>query len=71
MFRGLKDSNQNKKMKKTYIVPEALAVSVNTRLMMAQSLRYTDDDMDNDDALVKEIDGGNTVTHHSLWDDEW
>ena len=58
-------------MKKTYIAPEAIAVSVNTRLMMAQSLRYSDDDMDNDDALVKEIDADNTVTHHSLWDDEW
>ena len=58
-------------MKKTYIAPEAIAVPVNTRLMMAQSVEVSDDELNNDDALVKEIDGGNTVTHHSLWDDEW
>ena len=58
-------------VKKTYICPDMVAVSIGTHLMMAQSLGVSDDELNNGDALVKEIDGGNTVTHHSLWDDEW
>lgn len=53
-------------MKKAYIIPEALTVQLGTVRMMAESLPFGDDVIDEeDDILTKEIKDVN------VWDEEW
>ncbi|MBP3711785.1 MAG: hypothetical protein IJ219_05715 [Bacteroidaceae bacterium] len=58
-------------VKKTYICPDMVAVSIGTHLMMAQSVGFSDDELDNDDALVKEMDNVGRTSSHNIWDNEW
>ena len=48
-----------------------VAVSIGTHLMMAQSVGFSDDELDNDDALVKEMDNVGRTSSHNIWDNEW
>ena len=48
-----------------------VAVSIGTHLMIAQSLGVSDDELNNDDALVKEMDNVGSTSSHNIWDNEW
>ena len=59
------------KMKKTYISPDMVAVVISQRMMIAQSLGVSGEELDNDDALVKEMDNVGRISNHNIWDNEW
>ena len=58
-------------VKKTYISPDMVAVVISQRMMIAQSLGVSDDELNNDDALVKEMDNVGRISNHNIWDNEW
>ena len=48
-----------------------VAVVISQRMMIAQSLGVSDDELNNDDALVKEMDNVGSTSSHNIWDNEW
>ena len=60
-------------MKNTYVRPNIMAVILSHQTMLAESkeVKVVDDEIGNDDALVKEIDEGVKLSGHTIWDEEW
>ena len=48
-----------------------VAVVISQHLMITQSVRINQTELDNNNALVKEIDDGGSSSNHTIWDDEW
>ena len=48
-----------------------VAVVISQRMMIAQSLGVSGEELDNDDALVKEMDNVGRISNHNIWDNEW
>ena len=46
-------------------------LSHQTMLAESKEVKVVDDEIGNDDALVKEIDEGVKLSGHTIWDEEW